>query len=39
LLGENFGLDDPNDMLALQARHARRIRGIFEEGILRLKAL
>jgi len=39
LLGENFGLDDPNEMLAMQGRHARRIRGIFEEGVARLQKL
>ncbi len=38
LLGENFGLVDPNEVLALHGRHASRIRGVFEEGVARLKA-
>lgn len=37
LVGEMFGVSDPNAMLALYGRHTRRIRGIFEEGVSRLK--
>ncbi|MFM9874370.1 MAG: nucleotidyltransferase domain-containing protein, partial [Fimbriimonadaceae bacterium] len=39
LVGECFGIEDPNEVLALYSRHRNRIRGIYEEGILRLKSL
>lgn len=33
LLGNRFGLSDPNDMLALYHGHTRRVRGIFEQSL------
>jgi len=33
LLGNRFGLSDPNDMIALYHGHTRRVRGIFEQSL------